>query len=334
MKLSYRVPVLAAAVAAAVAASSAFGQAVCSFSISMVNHNRYAYDTAEECSGWHSAPYGTWGVSSNVGRPVDGGQFDGWNPYCNVPSSTNVEWNSCSSYRGCSYLNFPDFSGTAPYPANGYPFTDSYGHNNYVPLVGGNQTCVDQYSPCGPNVYGTVYYNIGVSSVQDLDGDNILDSGGCKDLDGYQIGVQNNFMSVYELDWDGNDIVNSLYFPNVWATLSCTADYCRAANDSNYDGWIDDIYNRSSSGYVQPYLYQDNQSRVSYSTDPGVLAKRIDATIQIGRVSGYYSGPYPYGYCPYPSEEERCVSQGGPYWWDASACTCRCSGSYSICPPE
>lgn len=161
------------------------------------------------------------------------------------PSNTNVEWNSCSrSYRGCSYLNFPGLAGTAPYPANGYPFTDSYGHNNYVPLAGGSDTCVDQWSPCGPNVYGTVYYNIGVSAVQDLDGDNILDSGGCKDLDGYQIGVQNNFMSVYELDWDGDDIINSLYFPTVWATLSCTADYCRAANDSNYDGWIDDIYNR------------------------------------------------------------------------------------------
>ncbi|MEA2604851.1 MAG: hypothetical protein QOF89_5843 [Acidobacteriota bacterium] len=338
MKLSTRIPMLAVAFAAC-AAPSLFGQAVCSFSVSMVNHNRYAYDTAEECSGWHSVPFGNWGVSSNVGRVVDGHQFQGWNPSCNVTGSTLVEWNSCSRDYvkpdlDCRRLNFPDPAGTAPYPANGYPFTDNYGHNNYVPAAGGNQTCVDQYSPCGPNVYGTVGYNVGVSAVQDLDGDNVMDSGGCKDLDGYQIGVQQNYMSVYELDWDGNDLINSLYFPNVWATLRCTAETCLAANDNNYDGWIDDIYNRSSPEYVQPYLYQDNQNRISYSTDPFVPAKRIDATVRIGMVSGRYSGPYPPGYCGNPSPEESCVNQGGPYWWDSTTCTCRCAGSPSICPPE
>jgi hypothetical protein len=332
MKLSHRILTLAVAFAA-LAAPSLFGQAVCSFTIHMVNHNRYAYDTAEECSGWHSAPYGTWGVSSNVGRPVDGGQFDGWDPYCNPGSDTNVEWNSCSrSYRGCAHLNFPDPAGQAPYPANGYPFTDSYWHNDWVPAAGGNQTCVDQYSPCGPNLYGTVYYNVGVSPVEDLDGDSIMDFGGCKDLDGHQIGVQNNFMSVYELDWDGNDLVNSLYFPNVWATLSCTAEFCKAVN-SNYDGWIEDINNRASPEYVQPYLYQDNHGRISYSTDPGVLAKRIDATIRIGYVSSRYSGPYPYGYCG-GGPPQDCSVYGGNYWWDSNECRCRCSGSYSICPPD
>ncbi|HEV2853673.1 MAG TPA: carboxypeptidase regulatory-like domain-containing protein [Thermoanaerobaculia bacterium] len=320
----------------ACAAPPVFGQAVCSFSVSMVNHNRYAYDTAEECSWPHSVPFGNWGVSSNVGSKRDADQFKGWNTAC---SEIKVEWNSCSRDYvkpdlDCRRLNFPDPAGTYPYPANGYPFTDSYGHNNYVPAAGGNQTCVDQYSPCGPNVYGTVSYNAGVSPIQDLDGDNILDAGGCKDLDGYQIGVQQNFMTVYELDPnDSDDVINSLYFPNVWATLRCTPESCYAVNDNNYDGWIDDIWNQFSPEYVQPYLYQDNQNRISYSTDPGVLAKRIDATIRIGLVSSRYSGPYPAGYCA-PGQEEDCLRQGGAYWWDQSTCTCRCAGSPSICPPD
>ncbi len=334
MKRSHGIAMIAIAFSICVT-PSLFGQAVCSFSIGMVNHNRYAYDTAEECSGWHSVPFGNWGVSSNVGSKIDGHQFQGWYPTCQVSGSTWVEWNSCS--RGyvkpdldCRRLNFPDPAGTALYPANGYPFTDSYLHNNSVPVAGGNHTCVDQYSPCGPNVYGTVGSSIGVSAVEDSDGDNVMDSGGCKDLDGVWIGVQQNFMTVYELDWDGDDLINSLYFPTVWAPLRCSAETCTAVNDNNYDGWIDDIYDRSSPEYVQPYLYQDNLGRISYSTDPGVLAKRIDATIRIGKVSGRYSGPYPCN----PSEEQDCYNRGGPYWWDSSACICRCAGSLSICPPE
>jgi hypothetical protein len=330
MKLLHGVPMLAVAFATC-AAPSLFGLTTCSFTVSMVNHNRYAYDTAEECSGWHSAPFGNWGVSSNVGSWVDGHQFQGWNPSCNVTGSTLVEWNSCS--RGyvkpdpdCRRLNFPDPAGAVPYPANGYPFTDSYWHNDYVPAAGGNQTCVDQYSPCGPNAYGTVVYDAYVSRAQDLNGDYILDSGGCQDLDGYQIGVQQNFMTVYELDWDGNDVVNSLYFPNVWATLRCTPESCTAVNDANYDGWIEDIHNRSSPEYVQPHLYQDNHGRVSYSTDPGVLAKRIDATIRIGMVSGYYTGPYPW-MC---TQEQAmwCSYRGWGFYWDYEACECRRNSYY------
>ena len=37
---------------------------------------------------------------------------------------------------------------------------------------------------------------------------------------------------------------------------------------------------------------------------------------------------------PDGSMAEQCANQGGPYMWDSDACTCRCIGSYSICPPE
>lgn len=312
------------------ASQPVFGQAQCVFSVSMVNHNRYAYDTAEECIFPHTVPWGNWGVSSNVGSKRDADQFKGWDKPC---SELKVEWNSCS--RGyvkpdldCQRLNFPDRAGAFPYPANGYPFTDSYSHNNNVPAAGGTDTCVDQYSPCGPNVYGGASSSFGVSAVVDYDGDGIMDAGGCKDLDGYQIGVQQNFMTVYELDSpDSDDVVNSLYYPTVWATLRCTPDACFAVNDNNFDGWIDDIGNQFSSEYVQPNMYQDNLNRISYATDPGVPAKRIDATIRIGRVSGYYSGPRP---CD-PWAEQECNSMGYPYRWNPDTCTCDCVGSPSLC---
>ena len=312
------------------ASPTAFGQAQCVFSVSMVNNNRYAYDTAEEClTCWpfcHSVPFGNWGVSSNVGSKQDSNQFQGWHPSCNPGAGTLVEWNSCSRDYvkpdlNCERLNFPDPAGLYPYPQNGYPFTDSYSHNNNVPAAGGNQTCVDQYSPCGPNVYGTVTAGFGVSPVVDWDNDGILDGGGCQDLDGYYIGVQQNFMTVYELDSpDSDDVINSLYYPNVWATLRCTPEGCFVTSDNNYDGWIDDINNQFSSEYVQPTLYQDNLDRISYATDPGVLAKRIDATIRIGRVSGYYSGPMP-SFCD-PWQEQYCYNRGGT--WDSFNCSCSC----------
>lgn len=316
--------------------SPASAQSYCSFGIHMVNHNRYAYDTAEECSFPHTVPFGNWGVSSNVGSKWDGDQFKGWDRSC---SELKVQWNSCSREYvkpdlDCQRLNFPDPAATYPYPANGYPSTDSYAHNDFVPIAGGNHTCVDQWSPCGPNVYGAAYANIAVSAVRDDDGDSILEAGGCKDLEGYWIGVQQNFMTVYELDFpDSDDVINSLYFPTVWAPLACTPEACFASSDANYDGWVDDLHNPASPEYVQPYLYQNQHGQISYATDPGVPAKRIDATIRIGRVSGYYSGPYPSGYC-LPGLEEQCYSQGGPYVWHPEDCTCRCQGSPSICPPE
>jgi hypothetical protein len=295
---------------------------VCSFSVSMVNHNRYAYDTAEECSFPHSVPFGNWGVSSNVGTKQDADQFRGWNNPC---SELKVEWNSCSvDYvkpdLDCRRLNFPDPAGLFPYPANGYPFSDRFFYNDSVPPYG-SSTCVDQYSPCGPSVYGGGGVTVGVSPQVDYDGDGIADAGGCKDLDGYWVLVQQNFMTLYELDpRDRDDLIESLYFPDVWAPLTCTPDACFAVSDSNFDGWIDDIGNQFSSEYMWPTLYQDNHDVICYPSDPGVPCKRIDATVRIGRVSAYYSGPTPWSCDPYA--EQDCYNRGGI--WNSSSCTCNC----------
>ena len=299
---------------------------VCTINGYMVNHNRFAYDTAEECLNCgplcHSVPFGNWGVSSNVGSKQDADQFQGWYPGCNPGPGTLVEWNSCSRDYvrpdpDCQRLNFPDYAGLFPYPANGYPFTDSYVHNNYVPVAGGSDRCVDQTSPCGPNAYGSWGVTISVPEIYDGDGDGYAESGGCQALDGATVTVTQNFMTVYELDEGNDDLIDSLYFPNVSVTLHCFSEGCWANGDYNGDGWIDDIYNRTSGGYVYPFLYQDNQGRISYATDPGVPAKRIDAVIRIGSAQGYYSGPRP---CD-PYERDACQSSGGR--WLEEDCSCR-----------
>lgn len=258
----------------------------CTVSIRMFNDNRYVYDTDEECPvSIHSVPFGNWGVSSNVGHKENKNQFQGWYPSCFVGDS-HVEWNSCSvGYvkpdLDCRRLNFPAKSGSYPFPANGYPFSDVYSHNDCatgsVPC-----TCVDQFSPCGPNDYGGTSYRVSVSAPYDSDCDGFVDAGGCSDLNGGTITVSNNFMTVYELDdWNTDDLIQTLYYPNVSVTLQCDVYRCWAIGDSNQDGNLDDLWNRQSPAWVWPTRYYDdwNQQR-----------KRIDATIRIGRVTSSYSG--------------------------------------------
>jgi carboxypeptidase family protein len=263
----------------------------CRVQISMINHNRYAYQTDEECNWLHTEPWGNWGVSSNVGSKQDGDQFQGW-----YRQWGHLQWNSCSKDyvhpdQDCRRLNFP--APGIPYPANGYPFSDSYPWNDSVPPFG-TASCVDQYSPYGYNVYGGAKLSYPVPDAVDSNCDGIADAGGCLALNGKTLTIQNNFMSVYELDSpDADDLVQTLYFPQVSVALSCNVDACWAVGDTNHDGWLDDIGNRSSPAYKWPSTYQNDVGRISYPTDPGVPAKRIDSTIRIGYVFGTYDGAAP-----------------------------------------
>lgn len=272
---------------------------ICTVSVSLFNHNRYAYDTDEECGGGiHSVPFGNWGVSSNVGSKSDRDQFQGWSGTCG--NGNKVQWNSCAvDYvrpdLNCQRLNFPHPWQSFPAPP-GYPFADVFGHNDCatgsVPC-----TCVDQVSPCGANYYGGRGWNYGVSPPYDSDCDGVHDSGGCADLNGMGIVIDNNFMTVYELDWpDSDDLIQTLYYPNVSITLECDLYGCWPQGDSNRDGVVDDLNDRGSPGWVWPTAYYDdwNQQR-----------KRIDATIRIGSARGWYSGDAEVcnpscGRCPLP----------------------------------
>ncbi len=256
----------------------------CSVSLRLYNHNRFAYDTDEECPGGiHSVPFGNWGVSSNVGSKTNGHQFEGWHPHCSATSL--VQWNSCAVEYvrpdlDCQRLNFPHPTVSYPSPP-GYPFADIYPHNDCA--TGSFPCrCVDQVSPCGANDYGGKIVHYAVTAPWDSDCDGIEDTGGCADLDGRTVWVSNNFMTVYELDWpDADDVIQTLYYPNVSVRLDCDVDSCWAVGDSNRDGLLDDLQNRSSSAWKWPTRYIDewNQDR-----------KRIDATIRIGKVTATYSG--------------------------------------------
>ena len=233
--------------------SNAFGPGVCTVSLKMVNHNRYVYDSDEECPGSTSVPWGNWGVSSNTGRKYDGNQFQGWHP-----TGGWMQWNSCAADetkpdQSCNRLNFPDFDGDYAYPANNYPFSDPFTWNDSVPPHG-TDTCVDQISIKKANHYGTITRHFIVSEPVDDNCDGIMDSGGCADLDGLIYSIRNNFMTLYELDHPGiglnDDLVQSLYFSDVSGTSVCTPESCFAVGDADFDGWIDDIDDHSSPAYV------------------------------------------------------------------------------------
>jgi hypothetical protein len=264
-------------------------QPACVIDLSLVNHNRYVYDSTEEC-GWffHTSPWGNWGVNSNVGTRLNTDQFQGWRQPC---SQTKVEWNSCtnrSKYRTADFLNFPSLFYDYPFPRNGYPFADPFPANDLTPPYGTVYN-VDQYSPCGANAYGGVQLVLPAAALRDPDGDGIYEAGGCAVLDGQRLTMQQNFMSLYELDTpDPDDLIESLHFPDLSVVLRCTPNICVALGDEDRDGWPDDLNDAASPQYQWPVLYQDQWGAICRPDDPNVPCKRIDATIRVGKVLGHF----------------------------------------------
>ncbi|MFN0122539.1 MAG: carboxypeptidase-like regulatory domain-containing protein [Blastocatellia bacterium] len=257
-----------------------------------MNHNRYAYKTEEECPPTvHTVPWGNWGVSSNVGRKRDTDQFKGWRDDCGI---VKVQWNSCSVnvlYRLPNYLNFPAATAAFPIPANGYPFSDSYAWNDQTPPYGLSYQ-VDQYSPCGPGIYGGLVLRQAVPPLVDTNADGVGDSGGCLALNGKIITIQQNFMSVYELDTlDEDDLIQTMFYPDLTVRLSCTPARCYATADQNQDGFADPLPDPGSDLWKWPVLYEDARRAVCNPDTQGVPCKKIDATIAAGYISGVYSGP-------------------------------------------
>lgn len=147
-----------------------------------------------ECSWPHSVPWGIWGVSSNVGGVSGKNQFKGW---AELGSLEHREWNSCTS-------DYPPINCTYYNDAN----------------------CTKQITDHGINTYGQVGTQYTVSCPRRYtDG---TWRGGCKDFEGNNITLSQNFMTLYEKDLpDADDLVQSLYFPNLSRTLSgCDAWGC------------------------------------------------------------------------------------------------------------
>ena len=186
---------------------------VCRLSVAGLNQNRRVIGpvTAECPPTIHTPPFGNWGVSSPFGVKGDSRQFEGWCRNSRVCDNfgqcqdfcgdDNYEWNSCT-----------DLAAYRP------PNCSLYNTNN----------CTEQSSVTGINVHGTKIVDLPVSCPRDLNSDGFLDEGGCAEVRSYSSGV--NFMSLYELDpGTGDELVQSLYFPEVMVGLQCNALGCKPA---------------------------------------------------------------------------------------------------------
>ena len=191
--------------------ASALGAQVCKISAAGLNRDRRVLGPVNtECGGIHSAPFGNWGVTSNFGRILDAGQFQGWchesevqfNGEGETPKvvcgSSHYQWNSCTSHEkysapNCTLYNAAD--------------------------------CTEQHTTTGVNVLGTVEIWEPVGCPVDADNDGLADYGGCADIDSFEHG--DNFMSVYELDpFTGDQLVQTLYYPRAPVALDCDVSGC------------------------------------------------------------------------------------------------------------
>lgn len=184
----------------------------------MINSDRHvAGEVNAECPpSIHSTGWGNWGVSSNVGQEHDGDQFQG---YC--ADDNHLQWNSCTQ----DHLR-TDCATDEPPPQG----TGCYWYNA--------QSCSEQHTSGGGNAHAGGYDSLYVSCPSDLDYDTIPDVGGCMDISSY--GITGNFMSLYELDWEGDEFITTLYFPSECcvAEFSCGIYGCGpAASDWFYNNY-------------------------------------------------------------------------------------------------
>ncbi len=186
---------------------------VCRLSVAGLNRERkVSGDIAAECPGnpLHSAPFGNWGATSNFGVKRDSHQFDGWchdsrvcdsNGNCRTDCRDGwYEWNSCTT------------------------------HSLYKPpncTLYNSDGCTTQTSTQGVNVHGTQTVEIPVRCPIDTNNDGIADAGGCSDVKNYSHGT--NFLSLYELDVTGDELIQTVYFPATTVNLNCTPGGCPAA---------------------------------------------------------------------------------------------------------
>jgi hypothetical protein len=206
---------------------------VCTLSVTGVNRYRYVMGpVAVECGNdIHSAPFGNWGVTSTVGKKQDGHQFDGWchdswvcDNYGNCKTKCRdgwYEWNSCTDHPQFAAPNCTLYNAAS---------------------------CTAQYTTQDIDVHGTSYLNLATTCPFDSDGDRICDTGGCSALSAYT--QASHFMSLYELDtWATDDLVQTLYFPEMTVPLTCNAWGCGIAGSQ----WVSPAYYQNPSWPPKAY---------------------------------------------------------------------------------
>ena len=174
---------------------------------------------------WHDPPWGNWGVDSNYGGRSDTDQFRGWQHEDGPP--TKLQWNSCT-------LGNPNFA--APncqyYNANGCMTQETEPLSSVV--THGQMSY--RYSATACPTPGTVGNEQG---------------NGCLDLEGTQASQTSNHMSLFELDVEGDDAIERLYFPGTSVTFTgCTYEGC----PERTSGWVDVSSDTSSAVDVDAQL--------------------------------------------------------------------------------
>lgn len=142
---------------------------------------------------WHNPPWGNWGVSSNYGRPRDGFQFPGWHP-----EDGWLQWNSCTTRRAKfrapnrRYYNQPK-SG---------PRTHTKQQTTL--LHRGSRYATTSWPILLPDSLGFTCTNM-FTTVNTF---------------------HNPYMELYELDYEGNDQVVRLAYPDFNVRVACSSGRC------------------------------------------------------------------------------------------------------------
>ncbi len=86
---------------------------------------------------------------------------------------------------------------------------------------------------------------------------------GCSQAAG-SVSQTNNYMTIYELDWDGSDLVETLYFPGTSVTLTgCNYEGCPEQTSD----WVEVTRSSSSSVQVEAKLRMKASAYLEGSCD-------------------------------------------------------------------
>lgn len=206
-------PTLAAMTAVSLCLGLAEAQ-VCRLSVAGLNRARRVvgpvHAECPETGSVHTPPFGNWGVSSNFGKKINGHQFDGW---CHDSVA-------CDNGGGCSNVCRDGW----------YEWNSCTDHSLYQPpncSLFNSAACTEQASTMGVNVLNTENVDVPVACPSSS-APGLWDKGGCNEVKQYSSGV--NYMSIYELDPAGrDDLIQTLYFPEITLQLRCDAFGCADA---------------------------------------------------------------------------------------------------------
>ena len=198
-------PAVLAAICTSMLSAQSTDEEFCVITIKGQNRNRIvAGSIATECADvffpvqWHDPPWGNWGVSSNYSSTLtDTDQFRGWK-HKDGPT-TKLQWNSCTVTAAF-----------APPNSEYYNSDDS------------------RYQTSDATVTHGMYSFRSSVSCPDSEDYYADPPAGCSSFSGFTAMETENYMTIYELDFlDGDDLIETLYFPGTSVTLtSCSHDGC------------------------------------------------------------------------------------------------------------